>query len=120
MTEPQREQLAIAQAELLRALLADGPVPPGFDPERLRVEAEALLSKRRRVVAMLEPEACADLGDRFVRLFNEYGRAHPRQVGTRARADAAAFVEWSRQQGHLDRPRWWQQVIKNRATKRRQ
>jgi hypothetical protein len=105
MTEPQRERLAAAQGELLRALLADGPVPSGFDPERLRVEANALLSKRRRVVAMLETEACSELEDRFVPLFNEYAHAHPREIGTRARQDAQAFVEWLWEQGHLARPR---------------
>ncbi|TCO52457.1 hypothetical protein [Actinocrispum wychmicini] len=109
MTEPQREQLAEAQAELLRALLAGGPTPSGFDPERLRVEADALLAKRRRVVAMLEPDARAELDDDFVQLFNEYARTNPRQVGTRAREDAAGFVEWARGQGRLERPRtrWW-------------
>ena len=38
MTRPQRERLAAAQAELLRALLADGAVPEGFDADRVRVE----------------------------------------------------------------------------------
>jgi hypothetical protein len=118
MTEPQRERLAAAQGELLHALLADGPVPAGFDPGRLRVEANALLSKRRRVVAMLEPEACSDLTDKFVPLFNEYAHTHPRQIGTRARHDAQAFVEWCREQGHLARARnrWWRF---GRATEKR-
>ncbi|GAB3877494.1 hypothetical protein GCM10029964_026690 [Kibdelosporangium lantanae] len=105
MTDPRRDRLAEAQSQLLHALLAGGPAPAGFDPERLRVEATALLSKRRRVVAMLQSEACGDLGDRFVPLFGEYGRAHPRRVGTRARDDARQFVEWCWEQGHLDRPR---------------
>jgi hypothetical protein len=116
MTQPQRDRLAAAQAGLLRALLTDGPTPPGFDPERLKVEADALLSKRRRVVAMLEPEPCAELGDRFAALFDEYARTHPRTVGSKARADARAFVEWARERGHSagpERRRWF------RATKRR-
>jgi hypothetical protein len=105
MTQPQRDRLAEAQAELLRAVLADGPTPAGFDPERLRVEANALRAKRRRVTTMLEPEACAELGDRFGPLFDEYARAHPRTIGSRARQDARAFVEWLWDRGHLDRPR---------------
>jgi hypothetical protein len=109
MTQPQRDRLAEAQAELLRAVLAAGPPPAGFDPDRLRVEANALRSKRRRITAMLEPEACADVGDGFVRLFDEYASAHPRTIGTRARQDARAFVEWLWENGHLARPRtrWW-------------
>jgi hypothetical protein len=113
VTEPQRERLAEAQAELLRALLTDAAPPAGFDPERLRVEANALRSKRRGVVAMLQPEACAELDDRFIPLFNEYARSHPKSTGTRAREDARNFVEWSYAQGHLTKPRWWR---RKRAT----
>ncbi len=118
MTQPQRDRLAQRQAELLQALMADGPAPQGFDPDRLRVEANALRAKRRRVVAMLEPEACAALEDRFTGLFDEYARTHPRADGTRARQDARAFVEWLWEVGHLDRPkRKWQGILKNLATK---
>ncbi|RSM77004.1 hypothetical protein DMH04_35765 [Kibdelosporangium aridum] len=114
MTQPQRDRLAEQQAQLLHALLADGPPPPGFDPERLEVEAKALRSKRRQIVAMIEPDVCADLEDRFVPLFTEYAKAHPRKDGSRMRDDARAFVEWLRAQGHLPKVRWWQ---RRRATK---
>lgn len=113
MTQPQRDRLAKAQGELLRALLADGPVPAGFDAERLRVEADALRAKRRRVVAMLEPDGCAEIGEKFVSLFDEYARAHPRAIGVRARDDARGFIEWLQEHGHLAKPRWW----RRRATK---
>lgn len=108
MTQPQRDRLAAAQAEFLRAVLADGPPPAGFDPERLRAEADALRAKRRRLVAYLEPEACARLGDRLTEVFDEYARAHPRATGTRAREDARQFVRWARREGQLRRRRWWQ------------
>jgi hypothetical protein len=114
VTQPQRDRLAEQQAQLLRALLADGPPPPGFDPRRLEVEARALRSKRRGIVAMLEPDVCADLEDRFVPLFTEYATAHPRVDGTRMRDDARAFVEWLRDHGHIPKPKWWQ---RKRATK---
>lgn len=100
MTDP-RERLAAAQAELLRALLADGPVPPGFDAERIAVERRALLAKRRGVTAMLGPEVANELGDRFRPLFDAYATTHPRMVGTRAREDAANFAEWAREHGEL-------------------
>nr|WP_225955326.1 hypothetical protein [Kibdelosporangium phytohabitans] len=98
---------------MLRALLAGGPPPRGFDPQRLEVEARALRSKRRRIVAMIQPDVCADLEDRFGPLFTEYAEAHPRTVGSRAREDAAAFVEWLREHEHLPRVKWW----RRRATK---
>jgi hypothetical protein len=113
VTQPQRDRLAEAQAELLRALLAGGRPPAGFDPARLRTEANALRAKRRNVVAMLEPEACADLDDRFVPLFNDYAAAHPKPTSVRARHDARAFVDWAREHGHLPKQRWWRM----RATK---
>jgi hypothetical protein len=104
-----RDRLAAAQADLLRALLADGPIPPGFDEKVLRVEAEALLAKRRRVVAQLLPEAAGELGDRYRPLFDEYAGTHPRLEGTRYRDDAAQFQEWATAKGMLAAPRrrWW-------------
>jgi hypothetical protein len=101
MTEPQRERLAARQAELLRALLAGGQPPPGFDPQRLRVEADALLAKRKRVVAALRPDVADALGARFGPLFTAYARARPRRDGIRGRADAAAFAAWLTERGEL-------------------
>ncbi|CRK55892.1 Uncharacterized protein conserved in bacteria, NMA0228-like [Alloactinosynnema sp. L-07] len=108
MSEP-RDRLAAAQADLLRAVLADGPIPSGFDERAVRVEAAALLAKRRRVVARLIPETAGDLGDRYRPLFDEYARIHPRLEGTRYRDDAAQFEQWATAQGMLAAPkrRWW-------------
>ncbi|MBB5958327.1 hypothetical protein FHS29_004935 [Saccharothrix tamanrassetensis] len=113
MTQPQRDRLAAAQAELLHALLGNGEPPAGFDPERLRVEARSLLNKRRGIVAMLRPDVVDGLGDRFRPLFEGYARAHPRRAGSRAREDAAAFAEWAVAQGELAPPkkrRWWRRA----------
>jgi hypothetical protein len=105
-----RERLADAQSALLAALLAGGPAPTGFDERLLRVEARSLLAKRRGIVAMLNPEAVDELGDRFRPLFDEYALAHPRTSGSRAREDAAAFAAWAQERGALPKPRkrWWQ------------
>ncbi|GGP73250.1 hypothetical protein [Saccharothrix coeruleofusca] len=111
MTGPQRDRLAAAQAELLRALLAGGEPPAGFDRDRLRIEARALLNKRRGIVAALRPDLVEALGERFRPLFDDYARAHPRREGTRMRQDAAAFAEWAAARGELEPPRkrrWWQ------------
>jgi hypothetical protein len=86
-----RRRLADAQTRLLAALLGGAPPPPGFDPARLRVQADALLAKRRDLVAKLRPDLAetlaADFGDRF----EAYARANPRPAAG-ARADAAAFA----------------------------
>jgi hypothetical protein len=113
MTQPQRERLAAAQAELLRALLADGAVPEGFDAERVRIEKRALLNKRRGIVEMIGPDVAAELGERFRPLFDAYAAAHPKEVGTRFREDAARFAEWATARGELEPPRrrrWWRRA----------
>jgi hypothetical protein len=99
-----REDLARRQAELLAALVADGPAPAGIDPARLAVEGDALRAKRRRVLARLvPPEVHARLGDELPALLDAWIAAHPRRTGTTMRDDAAAFV------AHLPSPRtrWW-------------
>ncbi|EWC61685.1 hypothetical protein UO65_3043 [Actinokineospora spheciospongiae] len=101
-----RERLAARQAELLAALLADGPAPAGFDAEALRVEADALLAKRRRVVALIDPEVAESCGEDFAPLFAEYARGNPRRDGSRAREDAAAFAAWV--EARRPKRRWWQ------------
>ncbi|UVS78008.1 hypothetical protein [Actinokineospora sp. UTMC 2448] len=105
MTPDPRADLARRQADLLRAVLADGPPPPGFDERMLAIEATALLAKRRRVNAIVDPDTAAELGDRYRELFDTWAKAHPRPAGTRARADAAAFREWALP---AKRRRWWQ------------
>jgi hypothetical protein len=109
MTGPERERLARAQAALLRAVLAEGPAPAGFDAVRLRALADALRAKRRRVVAGLDPELPARLGDRFAPLFDEYARENPRRDGGTSREDAATFARWLTERDELPqtRRRWW-------------
>lgn len=102
-----REELARGQAELLRALLADGPPPEGFDPARLAVEADALVAKRRRIAETLRPDLVRALAGRFAERFESYARVHPRRTGIGARQDAAEFERWLRERGHLPRRRRW-------------
>jgi hypothetical protein len=61
--------LAARQADLVRALVADGPCPDGFDPERVRLAGEALMRKRARGVAGHWPAlgALPDFQERFAR-----------------------------------------------------
>lgn len=89
-----RERLAAQQAGLLRALLAGGPPPPGFDSARLAVETGVLRAKRRGIVARLRPDVAAALGETFGPLFDEYAAENPRADGVRARQDADLFADW--------------------------
>ncbi len=86
-----RRRLAHAQHALLSALVADAPPPPGFDPQRLRVQQQALLGKRADVVAKVEPELPEILGADFRRLFLTYARGRPMSDGYRQ--DALDFAE---------------------------
>jgi hypothetical protein len=84
-----RETLARAQDDLVAALVTGAADPPGFDPERVRVQADALLAKRRGLVARLLPDL-AEAAD-FPARFTAYARAVPRPPGGSA-ADAEAFA----------------------------
>jgi len=107
MSDPSRARLAAAQTALVRALLAGDAAPAGFDPERLRVEAAALLAKRRRTVERIRPDILDDLGARFTELFDNWATANPRRDGISARADADEFAAWLAAHDHLPRRRRW-------------
>ncbi|MEJ2886263.1 hypothetical protein [Actinomycetospora aeridis] len=101
-----REDLARRQAELLAALVAEGPVPDGIDPARVGLEAEALRAKRRRALARLLPaDVHTALGGDLTRHLDAWITAHPRATGTSMRDDADALVAALRAQGLLGRPR---------------
>ncbi len=104
-----RERLAEQQAELLKALLAGGAAPAGFDADRLRVEATVLRNKQSRLIAYLRPDLAEALGERFAASFREYATSHPKTDAIRARAYADAFGEWAAAKGDVPkrRKRWW-------------
>lgn len=97
--------LAARQVELVRALLAGGPVPEGFDAHRVGVEATALRSKRRGIAARLRPDLADRLDERFRPLFDTWAATHPKPVELSFRADLARFESWLYAEGHLERPR---------------
>jgi hypothetical protein len=97
-----REELARAQAELLRALSEDGPVPEGFDAARVRAAADGLLAKRRRSVRRAWPGLSAALGERFTPEFDVWARAHPvRDVEPHAGVEGYHFASALREAGRL-------------------
>lgn len=104
MSDAARERLARAQAGLLAALVAGGPVPPGFDPERVRIQARALRAKRADIVAKVAPELPAILGEaEYRRLFAAYALQHPLRANYRW--DALDFAAHALAHGGLPRAR---------------
>ncbi|MFD1546486.1 hypothetical protein [Nonomuraea guangzhouensis] len=91
--DQRRQRLAAAQRGLLAALVAGGPLPDGFDPVRLRIEAAGLIAKRRGLVARSAPDLAIRLGPRFAALFTEYAERHPKPPGG-SLGDARAFADW--------------------------
>lgn len=88
-----RAALARRQEELLAALVAGGPVPPGFDPAQVRAQSAGLAAKRRDTTAKVAPELPRLLGRQFGPLFLTYAGTHPQTGGYRA--DARAFAAWA-------------------------
>lgn len=94
MSQTAREQLSGAQAELLRALVANGPIPAGFDEQRLRATARSLINKRRQSLARAWPNLIRILGDAYRERFAQYAQAHPLPTGGAPLADGRAFLRW--------------------------
>jgi uncharacterized protein (UPF0276 family) len=86
-----RQRVGVAQASLLSALVADGPVPEGFDRARVRVQARALAAKRAGIVAKVAPELPRILGESYRPLFVAYAIGRPLTGGHRK--DALDFAE---------------------------
>jgi hypothetical protein len=94
MTLTAREQLAKAQAELVRALVAHGPVPAGFDEARVRVAARSLVNKRRQALARAWPKLVEVVGETFAARFTSYAEAQPLPGCANPLADGRAFLRW--------------------------
>jgi len=95
------ERLAAEQAALVRALVAGGPVPEGFDPGRVRATAAALARKRAREVARAWPVLAADLGEAFTDRFVAFAAGRPPPATGGALADGLAFARALSHQGRL-------------------
>ena len=96
-----RERLAADQAALVRALVAGGPVPEGFDPDRVRATADALARKRAREVARAWPALAAALGGDFTARFLAFAAGRPPPAAGGALADGLAFARALARRGRL-------------------
>jgi hypothetical protein len=94
------ERLGARQAALVRALVAGGAVPAGFDPERVAATVAALARKRAREVARQWPALAYQLGEDFGGRFGAYAAANPRPRGG-ALADGLAFARTLERVGQL-------------------
>ncbi|SCL69113.1 hypothetical protein [Micromonospora peucetia] len=90
--------LAERQAALVAALVAGGPVPPGFDPAALATAGTALLRKRAGEVARHWPLLAAGLGPQWPAIFARWAAGRPTAGSLRDGWDLARDL---RDQGSL-------------------
>jgi hypothetical protein len=89
-----RERVAKSQADLVRALVAAGPIPAGFDEKLVRVCVRSLVNKRRQATARSCPKLVRSFGDKFPELFNKYAQTNPLPVCASPLGDGRAFLRW--------------------------
>src|SRR5690242_4472502 len=94
MSDGARQRLAFEQARLLGALTAGAAAPTGFDHERVRAAAEALLSKRVGTVARAWPRLTQAMKGEFATSFASYARARPLAGDHSPLVDGRAFIDW--------------------------
>ncbi|MEV4200691.1 hypothetical protein [Micromonospora globbae] len=83
------DDLAARQAELVAALVAGGPVPPGFAPAPLAAARTALLRKRAGEVARHWPLLAASFGSDWTATFAGWAAGRPTQGSLRDGWDLA-------------------------------
>jgi hypothetical protein len=69
--------LAERQAELVRCLVAGGPMPEEFDAGRLEATRKALLRKRSGEVSRAWPRLAASYGERWDEVFAQWAEGRP-------------------------------------------
>jgi hypothetical protein len=83
MTSPHSTSLQTRQAQLVAALVADGPLPSGFDERRVAAARRALLRKRAVEVARAWPQLAATHGARWDETFAAWAAGRPPQGSLR-------------------------------------
>ncbi|MBL1073059.1 hypothetical protein JK358_01490 [Nocardia sp. 2] len=81
--------LAQQQAALVRALVAGGEIPPGFDRADITATVKALLHKRAEEVAARYPLLAHECGPGFAAKYTAWAHARPK-ISTAADAEAFA------------------------------
>jgi hypothetical protein len=88
----ERRSLLAQQTALLRALVAEGPCPSGFDASRVKAAARSLARKRLREVAEAWPVLVRDLGEAFEPLLTAFAADTARPAWGGPLADGFAFA----------------------------
>ncbi len=99
MTDSARQRLAFQQAEVVCALVAQGPIPPGFHAERFRAFARSLVNKRRQALARAWPNIARILAKGYAERFTVYAESHALPEGGSTLADGREFLRWLEAQG---------------------
>jgi hypothetical protein len=81
--------LAERQAAVVAALVSGAPAPPGFDQQRVRAAADALLRKRAGEVAKVWPRLAASLGPAWTPTFAAWAATRPSAGAVRDGRDFA-------------------------------
>jgi hypothetical protein len=98
MSDDSRATLRLAQRDIVRALVAGGDVPAGWDASRVEAAAHALAHKRARAAAGVWPGVHEAMGEDYFPQFIRYARANPLPPSG-ALADGRRFVRWGQQHG---------------------
>jgi len=85
------DSLGHQQEQLMRALVAGGPIPPGFDRAAVRATASVLLRKRAGLVAAQYPWLPSACGPDFTERFEEWADSRPKISAT---DDAIGFARY--------------------------
>jgi hypothetical protein len=101
MSDDARQQLALIQAQLVRALVEGTDAPATFDHERLEAAAEALLLKRARTVARVWPQLARAMNAAYAVRFAHYARGNPLPHDGSPLADGRVFIDWLARAGLL-------------------
>lgn len=91
-----RSVLAARQQELVAALVSDGPVPEGFDPERVAAVRLGLARKRLGVLGQHFPALAAEVRSdpALWELYFSWHLSHPPRPQVGSFADGAALVDF--------------------------
>jgi len=95
-----RQRLAREQATVVRALHEGKTILPGFDPDQLRVTAEALTAKRLRSITKAWPAFAAAMSPQIAAQFRQYAMTHPPQAAG-PDEDGGHFAVWLSQRHSL-------------------
>lgn len=94
LTAEERQLVHSEQLALVQSLMLLGPVPPGFDEERLAAAAQSLARKRKRTMLRACPQLLKLFSDTegLYAAMERYSSAQPLAVNQSPHQDSLGFV----------------------------